>query len=1138
MLEVMKQESIRRFARCLLLMSLAALPLFAQNAEITGTVSDQSGAVIPGASVTVTNAATNVTRQVETTSAGSYTVPFLAPGLYSVRAEQEGFSTATRNGVELQVGAIARIDFAMEIGNVTEQIEVVGTGEQLATEGTAVGTVIENRRIVELPLNGRNYLQLIALSPNVTAEQRPAFTATGRQGGERAQQAFAVAGQRQAFTHYTLDGIENTDPNWNLFVFRPSIDALQEFKIESGVYSAEFGRNTGQINVTTKSGTNDFHGVLFEFLRNSALDAKEWRQVSDQTNPFRRNQFGATVTGPIVRNKLFFMANYEGLRDVKTLQQLASVPTDRMRAGDFGGQSRNIFDPASRTFTTDSAGLPIATSAQQFANNIIPSDRWSPVNQRLLEQYPAATRAGDDYVNNYSRDSKRPLQWDQLTTRVDYVESNNSFWFGRFGYNTEDTTTNSNFPKQGEHYVTDAYQAMISNTRTISPTIVNELRFGYTQLWNEALSENAYVRDVTTEVGIVSDVINIPPPAWGTPSVAIGNGISGFGDPVDAPFVDHNHIFQLLDNLSVIRGNHSFKFGGEIRRERINEEGNIYNRSNINYSNATATQNPAKAAGTGFGFADYMLGKPSSFNWAGDLSHTLLRATAWTMYVEDVWKVAPKLTVNMGLRYERTPPYHDKYRGFFNMWFYDFGAQDNSTLLPNSQHPVLLRPGDGPFYEGAAARFIDSVPTATGSDLESMFGLPQATIITDKNDFAPRLGIAYSPNSKTTIRTGVGVFYSQDVVNAAQSATGENPAGRANILTNSETIDLDIADPLATYAGDGGVCTGWDGICQGPGSRLYLVNPSRRTPYTVQWLFNIQRQLTESTVLEVGYQGNEAHKLQFFANKNEPILRSGPEDGRSAVQRRPWSDIGQFQFVDGVGNSYYHSLSTKVTQRFTGGLTYLAAFTWSKVIDGPGSGLRTALTNNSPMQWYDYNASVGLAEFHTGRRFVTSLVYELPFAKNSSGIAKAIAGGWQLGSIFTLVDGTPANVGTIGDKAQIEMSSSPDATGVSPFLDNPTVDHFWNRDAFNWTSPELAYRYGNVGRSVLFTPGTFNWDFSLIKNTKISERQSLEFRFEAFNAPNHPNWDLPARDVRQSNFGQVTTAKTMREMQFGLKYSF
>jgi len=339
-------------------------------------------------------------------------------------------------------------------------------------------------------------------------------------------------------------------------------------------------------------------------------------------------------------------------------------------------------------------------------------------------------------------------------------------------------------------------------------------------------------------------------------------------------------------------------------------------------------------------------------------------------------------------------------------------------------------------------------------------------------------------------------------------------------------------------AGVGETASALGGGCQGGGSRLYLVDPLRRTPYSIQYMFNIQRQLTGSTVLEVGYQGNQGHKLQFFSKENEPVLRSGPGDGRSLQQRRPWNDIGQFQYVGGDGNSNYHSLSTKVTQRFSGGLTYLAAFTWSKVIDGPGSGLRTTLTNNDPMQWYNYRASYGLAEFHTGRRFVSSLLYELPFAKNSTGITRAVAGGWQVGSIFTLVDGTPANVGSLADLAQIELGSAPDATGISPFLDNPTVDKFWNRDAFNWTSPELAYRYGTTGRSALLTPGTFNWDFSLIKNTRISERQSLEFRLEAFNAPNHPNWNLPFRDVRQSNFGQVTTAKTMREMQFGLKYSF
>jgi Carboxypeptidase regulatory-like domain len=1121
----------------ILLGLLAALPLCAQNAEITGTVADQSGAVIAGAKVTVTNTATNTVREVETGETGNFTVPFLTPGIYNVRSELEGFSTATRTGVELQVGATARINFAMEIGNITEQIEVVASGEMLQTEGTAVGTVIENKRIVELPLNGRNYLQLVALSPNVTAEQRPAFTATGRQGGERAQQAFSVAGQRNAFIHYTLDGIENTDPNWNLFVFRPSIDALQEFKIESGVYSAEYGRNPGQINATTKSDTNELHGTLFEFLRNNVLDAREWNQAYEQRNPFRRNQFGATVTGPIVKDKLFFMANYEGLRDVKTLQQLSSVATDRMRSGDFGAAGRSIFDHATRTFTTDADGNPIATSALPYANNVIPENRWHPVTQKLIEQYPRATRPGDDFINNYSRGAKRPLKWDQINTRIDWNESINSFWFGRFGFNTEDTTTACDFPNQCQNYLTDAYQGMLANTRTFSPTIVNELRFGYTQLWNESLSEFAYERDITTEAGIVDSRITVPPPAWGTPSVGMGNGISGFGDPVDAPFVDHNHIFQLIDNLSIIRGNHSFKFGGEIRRERINEDGNIYNRGNISFGDAFATQNPLSPAGTGFGFADYMLGKPSNFNWAGDLSRTLLRATAWVLYLEDTWKVTPKLTMNAGLRYERTPPYTDKYRGVFNMWFHDFGALDNSTLDPNSQHPVLLRQGEGDFYEGTAARFVDSNPTATGSRIESEFGLPQSLIMVDKNDFAPRLGLAYSMGDKTTIRAGIGVFYNQDVVNASQHSMGQNPAGRANVLTNAQTIDLDIANPLATYAGDG-VCTGWDGICQGAASRLYLVSPTRRTPYTIQYLLNIQHQLTDSTLVELGYQGNNAHKLQFFANKNMPILRSGPGDGRSAVERRPWTDIGAMQFIDGVGNSNYNAFAAKVTQRFSGGLTYLGAFTWSKTIDGPGSGLRTALTNNSPMQYYNYDASVGLAEFHTGRRFVTSLVYELPIARNSTGFVRAIAAGWQLGSIFTLVDGTPANVGSIGDRAQIELGSAPDATGVSPFLENPTADRFWNRDAFNWTNPELEYRYGNVGRSTLFTPGTFQWDFSMIKNTRISERQNLEFRFEAFNFPNHANWNIPFRDVRQSNFGRVTTAKTMREMQFGLKYSF
>ncbi|MDQ1472265.1 MAG: hypothetical protein QOJ99_3745 [Bryobacterales bacterium] len=1120
---------------------LATLPLLAQNfGEINGIVTDPSGGVMVGANVTATNRATNTARTVQTNSSGNYTLPFLTPGLYDIQVGQTGFRAVRREGVQLEVGAAARVDVAMEVGSVSDVVAVTASAALLTTEGAAVGTVIENKRIVELPLNGRDYLQLIALSPAVTAETPPSFTATGRQGGERANQNYSIAGQRLQFTHYTLDGIENTDPNWNLWIFRPSIDALQEFKVETGVYSAEYGHQPSQVNVTTKSGTNEFHGSAFEFLRNSALDARQWQQSSGPKNPFRRNQYGFVLGGPVTipklfsgRDRLFFMSNFEGLRDSNTLQQVASVATDRMRAGDFSASGRTIYDPDSRVFTTDANGNVKAVSATPFANNVIPRSQFSPIAVKLLEFYPAPTTPGDQILRNYTRQAHTPTNWDQFTHRIDFNERNKSFWFGRFGWNDEFTSTASLFPNQNEQYALTAYQVMVSNIRTFSPTVTNEFRFGFNQLVSNATTSSAYSRNVTAELGMAG-ISNTSPAAWGIPSLTLGNGLTGFGDPVDAPFLDHNNTFQWMDNASVTRGSHSLRFGGEIRRMRVNEQGNIYNRTNMSFT-GSATFDPASRLNTGYSFADFLLGRLNGFNWAGALASVQFRSTPASLYFEDVWKITPKLTINSGLRYELYPPYHDKYRSIMNAYLFDPGVGPNGKLATTRQ-PVLVRPGDGPFYEGAAAHFIDAIPTATGADLEKL-GLPSATIKADRNDFAPRLGLAYNAGA-WTLRTGLGIFFAHDVSNATQSATDENLAGRANVNASVEQPNAPLSNPLLPTTGQGS-CTRWTGICQGPQTRIYIVDPNLRTPYIVQWLFNVQRQLSQGVVLEAGYQGNEGHKLEIFRNYNEPVLRSGPSDASSLQQRRPWANFGQLQSVNGVVNSNYHALTTKLSQRLSRGLTSMVSFTWSKAIDN-GSALRPSLlTNGSPLNWYDFTSNRGLSDFNVGRRFVASVLYELPFGKGNLGVINKLTGGWQLGGILTIADGTPINVGGIGDVTNTENSSLPDATGISPVPAEQTAQHFWNIAAFNTTDPALNFRYGNTARNVLFTPGTVNWDFSAIKNTPIMERQSLQFRFEAYNFANHPNWLPPSNAVLSpATFGVVTSAKPMRVMQVALKYSF
>jgi hypothetical protein len=339
--------------------------------EITGTVTDSTGSVLARATVTVTNTATRVERKVETNDVGNYDVPFLNPGIYDIAAQLSGFKATTRSGLTLEVGDVARVNFTMEVGALTESVEVAASAVLLQTESTATGTVIEQRRIVELPLNGRNFLQLVRLSPNVTAEQGSGGQADSRQGGERANQSISIAGQRQQYNQFTLDGVENTDPNFNTYVVRPSVEALQEFKVQTGVYSAEFGKATSQINATTRAGTNQYHGSMFEFLRNDAIQAKRW--LVNEKNPFRRNQFGFTFAGPAIKDKLFFMTNYEGLRDRTSREARATVATTAMRNGDFSGPGdlRTIYDP-------DTIQLVSGTTytASPFPGNKIPPTRF------------------------------------------------------------------------------------------------------------------------------------------------------------------------------------------------------------------------------------------------------------------------------------------------------------------------------------------------------------------------------------------------------------------------------------------------------------------------------------------------------------------------------------------------------------------------------------------------------------------------------------------------------------------------------------------------------------------------------------------------------------------------------------------
>ena len=1116
--------------------------------EITGTVTDSTGSVLARATVTVTNTATRVERKVETNDVGNYSVPFLNPGVYNIAAQLSGFKAVTRSGLTLEVGDVARVNFTMEVGAITESVQVAASAVLLQTESTATGTVIEQRRIVELPLNGRNFLQLVRLSPNVAAEQGSGGQADSRQGGERANQSISIAGQRQQYNQFTLDGVENTDPNFNTYVVRPSVEALQEFKVQTGVYSAEFGKATSQINATTRAGTNQYHGSFFEFLRNDAIQAKRW--LVNEKNPFRRNQFGFTFAGPAIKDKLFFMTNYEGLRDRTSREARATVATTAMRNGDFSGPGdlRTIYDPDTITLVSGTT-----YTATPFAGNKIPPARFKKPFLKLLEFYPEPNVPGalvgiSDY--NFIRRASSPTDWDQFTSRIDFAENANSQWFGRLSWGDELAVDGSTLGFNDSSVYTKVWQGMLSNARTLKSSVVNELRLGFNLMNNtKGTSQFNGVRNITKELGIPG--LDSPAQsAWGQPSIGysgFSSNLTPFGESNEGPYTAKNRTYQILDNVSWVRGKHTFKFGGEVADRRFNNFGNQFERGNLVFA-GRYTALPTDIVNTGNAFASGLLGWMSEATRALGTANLQYRQRAFYGYFEDSWKIRPTLTLTLGVRYENVPPWHDKNRGALSVKMSCPGTASNATGIdPNCPMPLLVRPGDGDFHEGLKVHFGDIIPKATGD--AALCG--HALVCRDNDDWAPRIGVAWQPTSKTAVRTGYGIYYGQDTGNPVFDL-GRNLGFRDSNFSVDPTPTANLDDPWGTKPGGSVKCSNWSGPCVA-GLYSYRNDPERRTPYVQQYIFNIQRELTSSLLLEVGYQGNKGTKLQRMYGFNKAVNKSGPDDKRTLAERQPFGAnvFGIIQTIGGGVNSNYNALAVKVQQRFTRGVTYLVGYTWSRAIDN-GSAIRTQLGDNLfPSNNYNFKAERGLSQFDTRQRLTASILYEIPSSFGNPAVKSAI-GGWQVGSILTLSSGTPQNGFGCGDTNSVGEGNRGDATGVSLFPGNKTQDQFFTRNPTTGRGPagitcnvpdarginQLSYRSGNVNRNPYIGPGVINWDFSLTKSFHIIERSQLEFRFESFNFANHPNWNFPDTGVSSPTYGRVTSAREMRTNQFALKFLF
>jgi hypothetical protein len=612
---------------------LLCAPCFAQTlGTITGEVKDSTGAVVPGATVTVVNRATNATRTTTSNEVGLFDFPALPPGSYTVKSELEGFKTATLD-VELQVQQTARVNFTLELGAISEMATVTGVSPLVETSNATIGTVIENRRIVELPLNGRNYLQLVALSPNVSADFAGAGQSGDRQGGTRANQELSISGQRREFNYYTLDGVDNTDVNFNTYIFLPSVDALEEFKVQTGVYSAEFGREASQVNVVTKSGSNNLRGTLFEFHRDDALDARPYAFTAAQATapkaPFKWDQYGDTAGGPVWKNHLFFMSNFEGYRDRKQFQTPYNVPSVAMRSGDFsellaglgainpqtGQRTGLIVDPTQCTV------VGTTRTCNPFAGNVIPAARINGIAKKLLEFYPEPNNgiAGVSN-NNYLSLQNREIDKYQYTQRMDLIQSSASAWMGRYSYAKEGEIAPA-LKLNGTKLDTRVHQVALGNTLTLSSTLVNEFRFGFNYFFNTFGRELAFERDVIKELNIPG-IASFSPEAWGIPSIVLQGfgGFSAFGDNTEGPYTNRNRAFEFSDNVSWIRGRHSFKAGGSLRYDMYNQVGNQFARGNFQF----------QPIATGYAFADFLLGYTQQDESAVALAVTQFRALSQT----------------------------------------------------------------------------------------------------------------------------------------------------------------------------------------------------------------------------------------------------------------------------------------------------------------------------------------------------------------------------------------------------------------------------------------------------------------------------------------------------------------------------
>jgi outer membrane receptor protein involved in Fe transport len=1051
------------------------------SAALLGEVHDESGALAPAVTVSARHDATGFLRIAITNAQGAYRIDELLPGDYTVTAERAGFRTVEARNVNLQVNQKARLDLVLKVGAERDSITVQAQVSPLQSDDPSIGYRLDSSTINSLPLVGRNVVNLITLGPGAIPRQLGGFISDQVNQVQSNRGATAlnppINGARSYMNAFLLDGANDTDRNTFAIAVTPPMESVQEFRIQTSAVSAEFSQAAGGImDVVTKSGTLAWHGSAFEYFRNEALDAHNYFDDPALPRPiFRQSQFGGSLGGRVPKaQKTFFFATYEGLRAKSAKPMLALVPDATLRTGDFTGRS-SLFNPLS----LDAAGNRVP-----FAGNIIPANLIDPIARKFLDTYePLPNR--NDPNNNYLDSTPSRDHNDTGSARIDHEFHNQSRLFGRYTINDERNTLNGSFPLLPAEETVRAQQAAIGYTQS-GASWLNEARFNFTRLKVFDTPQAAFHQDLAGQLGLTG--LSGNPANFGLPYFLVTN-FSTVTDAPNLPQLQRDNLWQLSDGFSFTRGRHTFKTGFQWMHYQVSYLQSNLSRGQYIFTGAFTASDPSNSAASGDAFADFLLGLPQNTNRTVGFAQSYLRENTYAGYFQDDWRVAPGLTVNLGVRYEYFAPFTDARNQLLNL--------DYSTL-PNAPR-------------------LTTVSTA---------GEP------DRNNFAPRAGLAWTPpfslwpGRKMVFRAGYGIYFTPEISTEAYNLVLNNIRTESN-QTSGVTPLLTIENGFPQTSS-----TGFP--------TLYGLDRRASTPYMQQWNASIQQELPAGILFEAAYIGSKGTDLGLYRRFNTP---AHVETGQNLAPRpgnlqslRTFPDLGPIIQVQHIANSSYNSLQLKASKRM-GRISFLTSFVWSKSIDDadlPIVGLFDAVGAQDER---NLRLERGLSFFNVGRRLSGGYVYNLP---GVGGFLRPVVRNWQTSGIVTIQDGTPENAFYFA--TDFANSGTPNRPNIVPgqSISLPpgqrTPDHWFNTAAFSQPAP---YTFGNAGRDIIPGPGNIVFDLALARIFHPREAHAIEFRAEFFNAFNHPNFGIPGNNPDFGPFfGKILATGDPRRIQLALRYDF